>query len=29
MAQWATSKEQLDLDYAEYDIATEKDGVKI
>ena len=28
MAQWATAEDQLDLDYADFAIATEKDGVK-
>jgi hypothetical protein len=28
MAQWATKEEQTDLDYADFAIATEKDGVK-
>ena len=28
MAQWATREEQEDLDYADFAIATEKEGVK-
>ena len=28
MAQWGTSEEQQDLDYADFAIATEKDGAK-
>ena len=28
MAQWSTSEEQLELEYADFAIATEKDGAK-